>query len=207
MVNHADTAGRAAARADGTRPDAPAADGRKGYKAGPGGLRERMRGRGFPCDEIAAGIGRRYRVRPREACQLAERWSLEQAAARFSDRAAGASADPAARAGLTGSRLSELEHGPRNALPAGRTCPFKARSARRRWGRPSSSRPAPAAREGRRDHACRAAAAFAGGIVTTTAPGTGTEPDRIKRRLKSEGRAVGILPRRRLGPVQPGAGE
>ena len=73
-----------------------------------------MRGLGFPCDEIAAEIGRRYRVRPREAYRLAWGWTLEQAAERFSDRAARHGADPQARASLTGSRLSEFEHWPRS---------------------------------------------------------------------------------------------
>jgi len=77
-------------------------------------LRERMRGLGFSYDEIAAEIGRRYRLRPREACRLAWGWTLEQAAARFNDRAARHGTDPEARASLTGSRLSEFEHWPRS---------------------------------------------------------------------------------------------
>ena len=72
-----------------------------------------MRGLGFSYDEIAAEVGRRYRVRPREAYRLAWGWSLEQAAARFNDRAARADADLEARAGLTGSRLCEYEKWPR----------------------------------------------------------------------------------------------
>ena len=35
-----------------------------------------MGGLGFPYDEIAAEIGRRYRVRPREAYRLAWGWTL-----------------------------------------------------------------------------------------------------------------------------------
>ena len=86
-------------------PDAQVAAGGKGFKAELDGLRERMRGLGFSYDEIAAEIGRRYRLRPREAYRLAWGWSLEQAAARFNERAARQDADPDARASLTGSRL------------------------------------------------------------------------------------------------------
>jgi hypothetical protein len=93
---------------------ASATAGRKGFKAELDGLRERMRGLGFGYDEIAAEIGRRYRVRPREAYRLAWGWTLEQAATRFNDRAARRGADPQARASLTGSRLSEFEHWPRS---------------------------------------------------------------------------------------------
>ena len=71
-----------------TVPGMPGAAGRKGFKAELDGLRERMRGLGFNYDEIAAEVGRRYRARPREAYRLAWGWSLEQAAARFNDRAA-----------------------------------------------------------------------------------------------------------------------
>jgi hypothetical protein len=39
----------------------------KGFKAELDGLRERMRALGFSCDEIAAEMGRRYRLRPRQA--------------------------------------------------------------------------------------------------------------------------------------------
>jgi transcriptional regulator with XRE-family HTH domain len=93
-------------------PDAQVAAGRKGFKAELDPLRERMRGLGFSYDEIAAEIGRRYRLRPREAYRLAWGWSLEQAAARFNERAARADADPQARASLTGSRLCEHEKWP-----------------------------------------------------------------------------------------------
>jgi hypothetical protein len=44
--------------------------GRKGFKAGLDGLRERMRSPGIPSGEIVAEIGGRYRVRPREAYRL-----------------------------------------------------------------------------------------------------------------------------------------
>ena len=91
------------------------AAGGKGFKAELDGLRERMRGLGFSYDEIAAEIGRRYRLRPRQAYRLAWGWSLEQAAARFNERAARQDADPDARASLTGSRLSECEHWPRSS--------------------------------------------------------------------------------------------
>ena len=113
MVQQTRTAGQAAARVDGKSPDVPVAAGHKGFKAELDELRERMRGLGFPYDEIAAEIGRRYRVRPREAYRLAWGWTLEQAAARFNDRAARHGADPEARASLTGSRLCEYEKWPR----------------------------------------------------------------------------------------------
>ena len=92
----------------------PVAAGRKGFKAELDALRERMRSLGFSNDEIAAEIGRRYRLRPREAYRLAQGWTLEQAAARFNERAAAQDADPEAGASLTGSRLSEFEHWPRS---------------------------------------------------------------------------------------------
>ena len=96
-------------------PDARVAAGGKGFKAELDGLRERMRALGFSYDEIAAEMGRRYRLRPRQAYRLAWGWSLEQAAARFNERAARQDADPDARASLTGSRLSEWEHWPRSS--------------------------------------------------------------------------------------------
>ena len=96
-------------------PDAQVAAGGKGFKAELDGLRERMRALGFSYDDIAAEMGRRYRLRPRQAYRLAWGWSLDQAAARFNDRAARQDADPDARASLTGSRLSEWEHWPRSS--------------------------------------------------------------------------------------------
>ena len=96
-------------------PDAQVAAGGKGFKAELDGLRDRMRALGFSCDEIAAEIGRRYRVRPRQAYRLAWGWSLEQAAARFNERAARQDADPDACASLAASRLSEFEHWPRSS--------------------------------------------------------------------------------------------
>ena len=120
MVHQTRAPGQAVARADGKHPEVPVpvpvavAAGLKGFKAELDGLRERMHSLGFPYDEIAAEIGRRYRVRPREAYRLAWGWTLEHAAARFNDRAARHGADPEARASLTGSRLSEFEHWPRS---------------------------------------------------------------------------------------------
>jgi hypothetical protein len=89
--------------------------GRKGFKAELDSLRERMSAQGFRHDEIAAEIGRRYRVRPREAYRLAWGWSLEKAAARFNEHACRQEADAEGRASLTGSRPSEFEHWPRTA--------------------------------------------------------------------------------------------
>jgi transcriptional regulator with XRE-family HTH domain len=74
-----------------------------------------MRTLGFSYYEIAAEIGRRFRMRPREAYRLAWGWTLEQAAARFNERAARQDADPDARASLNHSRLSEFEHWPRSS--------------------------------------------------------------------------------------------
>jgi transcriptional regulator with XRE-family HTH domain len=104
--------GPASAAGQAVTPDAQVAAGRKGFKAELDGLRERMRGLGFSYDEIAAEIGRRYRVRPRESYRLAWGWSLERAAARFNERAARQDADPEARASLTGPRLCEYEKWP-----------------------------------------------------------------------------------------------
>jgi transcriptional regulator with XRE-family HTH domain len=105
---------QALAQAGRTLPQAPAAAGREGFTAELDALRERMRSLGFPCDEIAAEIGRRYRVRPRKAYRLAWGWTLEQAAVRFNDRAARQDADLEARAGLTHSMLGEYERWPRS---------------------------------------------------------------------------------------------
>jgi transcriptional regulator with XRE-family HTH domain len=112
-VHQTRTTARALARAGENFPDAPVAVGGKGLKAEMEALRDRMRALCFSYDEVAAEIGRRYPTRPREAYRLAWGLSLEQAAARFNDRAAGAGADPEARASLTGSRLSEWERWPR----------------------------------------------------------------------------------------------
>jgi hypothetical protein len=114
MADRTQTTGRSLAQANGKSLDGPGVARHKGFKAELDGLRERMRSLGFPYDEIAAEIGRRYRARPREAYRLAWGWTLEQAAARFSDHAARQDADPDARAGITGSRLSEYEHWPRS---------------------------------------------------------------------------------------------
>jgi len=99
----------------GSMPPVPVSAGHKGYRAELDSLRERMRGRGFSLDEIAAEIGRRYQVRPREAYRLACGWSLEKAAGQFNDRACREEADAEGRASLTGSRLSEFEHWPHTA--------------------------------------------------------------------------------------------
>lgn len=98
----------------GTGRQASVTAGRKGFKAELDGLRDRMRSLGFSYDEIAGEVGRRYRLRPRETYRLAWGWSLEQAAARFNERAARADADLEARASLTGSRLCEYEKWPRS---------------------------------------------------------------------------------------------
>ena len=81
---------------------ASAVAGRTGLNAEPDGLRDRMRGLGFGYDEIAAEVSRRYPVRPRQAYRLARGWTLDQAAARFNDRAAREGTGPQGRASLGG---------------------------------------------------------------------------------------------------------
>jgi hypothetical protein len=130
--------------------------GRKGFKAELDSLRERMSGRGFSLDEIAAEIGRRYRVRPREAYRLAWGWSLEKAAVRFDEHACRQDADAEGRASLTGSRLSEWEQ-VRHEAPCNRV-EVKDRhrrlvAARRRsWGQPD---PGDAGEGGKQPRQCR----------------------------------------------------
>jgi transcriptional regulator with XRE-family HTH domain len=96
----------------GATAQAPAAAGRKGFKAELDGVRERMRGVGFGYDEIAAEVSRRYQVRPRQAYRLAWGWTQDQAAARFNELAASEGTDPEGRAGMTGPHLCELEQWP-----------------------------------------------------------------------------------------------
>ena len=103
-------------------PEAQVAAGGKGFKAELDGLRERMRGLGFGYDEIAAEMGRRYRLRPRQAYRLAWGWSLEQAAARFNDRAARQDADPDARASLIAAGFRSLSTGRAAAASHRCTC-------------------------------------------------------------------------------------
>jgi transcriptional regulator with XRE-family HTH domain len=74
--------------------------------------RGRMRGLGFGYDQIAAELGRRYKLRPRKAYRIAYGWSLTQAAARLNARAAGEGTDPQARASLTASHLCDHEQWP-----------------------------------------------------------------------------------------------
>jgi transcriptional regulator with XRE-family HTH domain len=94
------------------RPGVSVAAGRKGFKAELDDVRERMRGLGLGYDEIAAEIGRRYRVRPRESYRLAWGWTLNHAAERFNALAAQEGADSQARAGMTGAHLCEHERWP-----------------------------------------------------------------------------------------------
>ena len=93
-------------------PRVPVAGGRKGFKAELEDLRERMRGLGLGHTQIAGEIGRRYRVRPREAYRLAYGWTLDRAAARFNAHAAELGTDPQGRAALAGGRLCEYEKWP-----------------------------------------------------------------------------------------------
>jgi hypothetical protein len=93
-------------------PNVPAEAGGKGFKAELDGLRERMRALGLSHDEIAAEVSRRYQVRPRQAYRLAWGWTLDQAAARFNERAASEGTDPQGRASMTGPHLCEVEKWP-----------------------------------------------------------------------------------------------
>jgi transcriptional regulator with XRE-family HTH domain len=106
--------GQAIARVNGTAGAVSVAAGRKGFAAELDGLRERMRGLGFGYEEIAGELGRRYRVRPREAYRLAYGWTLNHAAARFNAQAAEENTDPEGRASMTGARLCEFEKWPDN---------------------------------------------------------------------------------------------
>lgn len=93
-------------------PNVPAEAGGKGFKAELDGLRERMRALGLSHDETAAEVSRRYQVRPRQAYRLALGWTLDQAAARFNERAASEGTDPQGRASMTGPHLCEVEKWP-----------------------------------------------------------------------------------------------
>lgn len=112
MANQTHTAGQALVQTNGTTPDVSVAAGRKGFKAELDDLRERMRRLGLGYDEIAAEIGRRYRLRPRECYRLAWGWPLSHAAARFNALAAQEGTDPHARAAMTGPHLCEHERWP-----------------------------------------------------------------------------------------------
>ena len=109
MAQEPATAGQAITRVNGTVPRITVMAGRKGVKAELEDLRERRRGLGLGHGEIAGEIGRRYRVRPREAYRLAHGWTLGQAAARFNTRAAELGTDPDGLASLAGNRLCEYE--------------------------------------------------------------------------------------------------
>ena len=112
-ASHAQAAAQGAVPDGGvTRPGVSVAAGRKGFKAELDDVRERMRGLGLGYDEIAAEIGRRHRVRPRESDRLAWGWTLNHAAERFNALAAQEGADPQARAGMTGAHLCEHERWP-----------------------------------------------------------------------------------------------
>jgi hypothetical protein len=74
---------QAIARVNGVAVIAPAAGGRRRFKAELDALRERMSGVGLSYDAIAREIARQYRSRPREAYRLAYGWTLMQTAAQF----------------------------------------------------------------------------------------------------------------------------
>lgn len=103
---------REPAPADRNIPDVPVRAGRADFRAELADLRERMRRLGLGYSEIAGEIGRRYRLRPREAYRLAWGWTPEQAAARFNALAADDSAGARSRVSTTGSQLREHERWP-----------------------------------------------------------------------------------------------
>lgn len=103
---------QALSRVNGIAPDITAGAGREGFKAEVDGLRKRMRTLRMGCDEIAAEIARRYRLRPRESYRLAWGWSLGHAAARFNALAAHDGTGPHGRAVMTGPHLSDMEKWP-----------------------------------------------------------------------------------------------
>ena len=72
-----------------------------------------MRGRGMSYAEIAAEMGRRYKLRPRKAWRIAWGWTLPEAADRYN--ALRGRGTPQAITSLTGSRLSEWENWPFSA--------------------------------------------------------------------------------------------
>jgi transcriptional regulator with XRE-family HTH domain len=111
-VRQVQAAGRELAHADRDIPAVPAVAGHTDLKAELADLRERMRRLGLGYSEIAGEIGRRYRLRPREAYRLAWGWTPEHAAARFNTLAADESAGPQSHPGLTGSQLREHERWP-----------------------------------------------------------------------------------------------
>ena len=100
----------------GTAPPAPggarARARARNIKAEMAARRVRMRQLGLGHDEVAAEIERQYKARPREAYRLAWGWTLDEAAARFNEHAAGAGTDPAGAAIMTGSHLCEYEKWP-----------------------------------------------------------------------------------------------
>jgi transcriptional regulator with XRE-family HTH domain len=104
--------GQTVARVNGNVPRMAVTAGRKGFKADLEDLRERARRLGLGYGEVAAEVGHRHQVRPREAYRLAHGWTLGQAAARFNACAAGLGTDPDGLASLTGNRLCEYEKWP-----------------------------------------------------------------------------------------------
>src|SRR5712664_4108154 len=103
---------REPAPADRNMPDVADRAGRADLRAELVDLRERMRRLGLGYSEIAGEIGRRYRLRPREAYRLAWGWTPEHAAARFNALAVGEGAGPQSYTSLTGSQLREHERWP-----------------------------------------------------------------------------------------------
>jgi hypothetical protein len=90
-------------------------------RAGKRRLRETMRDMGLDHRDIAAELGRSYRLRPRAAWREAHGWSLVEAAEQINAHSAATGLDPAGNAAMSGGHLSEYETWPGNGpRPAGR---------------------------------------------------------------------------------------
>jgi hypothetical protein len=84
-------------------------------------LREKMLGLGLGYGDVAAELGRRYRVRPRAAWREAHGWSLKEAAERINALRGDIGLDPEGLAGMTATHLCERENWPGyGSEPAGR---------------------------------------------------------------------------------------
>ena len=148
--------GQAAVQPDGKAPQrvVPGA-GRKRFWAELDSLRSRMRARGFGHDEIAAEMSRRNRLRLREAYRMAWGWSLEEAAARFNEHTS-VHPDAESQEGLTGARLSEVEHvrheAPCNRVEVRDRHRRLVAARRRSWGQPD---PGDAGEGGKQPRQCR----------------------------------------------------
>src|SRR6266545_2519273 len=83
-----------------------------GSKAQVGQLRRRMRALDASTDAIAAELGRRYSLRPRQAYRLAHGWDQAEAAAEYNHLVQRRGPEHDGRASMTPSRVSEYERWP-----------------------------------------------------------------------------------------------